>query len=171
MLVRLAKYGDHDLSDVATADLKPVEKEAGEEKETEGEKAALLTEEAQAALIERVKKQLGDRVTDVRMTDRLSDSPARLADPSGTPNQNVQRVFRMLKEDYQVPKKVLELNPGHPIVTRLNDFPVESAFSAMIIEQIFENALLIEGLHPDPVGMIPRIQKIMEEALKQEKAG
>ena len=149
--------------------MKPIEKDSGDASGEQEEKPETLPEVARTALIERVKKQLGERVTDVRMTDRLSDSPARLADPSGTPNQSMQRVFRMLKEDYQVPKKVLELNPEHPIVTRLNEIPADSEFSALIIEQIFEDALLVEGLHPDPVGMIPRIQKIMEAALKQEK--
>jgi molecular chaperone HtpG len=121
-------------------------------------------------LIERFKKQLGDRVSDVRMTDRLSDSPARLADPAGTPNQHMQRVFRMLKEDFQVPKKVLELNPSHPIMTGLNALPADSPLAGIVIEQVFEDALLIEGLHPDPVGMIPRIQKIMEQALEKPGA-
>ena len=37
----------------------------------------------------------------------------------------------------------------------------------MIIDQIFENALLIEGLHPDPAGMIERIQEIMQAALNR----
>ncbi len=169
MLVRLTKYGEHELKDVASADLKPVSKESGEASGESKPKPETLSDDARIALIDRVKKQLGDRVTDVRMTDRLSDSPARLADPSGTPNQNVQRVFRMLKEDYQAPKKILELNPGHPIITRLSHLPVDSEVSALIIEQIFEDALLIEGLHPDPVGMIPRIQKIMEAALKPDQ--
>jgi molecular chaperone HtpG len=165
MLVRLAKYGEHDLKDVATADLKPLEKEAKEEAEG-GEKTPPMQDAERAILVERVKLHLGDRVTDVRMTDRLSDSPARLVDPGGAPTQHLQRVYRMLKEDYEVPKKVLELNPDHPIIVRLASTSKDNPLSGLIIDQVYEDALLIEGLHPDPVGMIPRIQKIIEEALK-----
>jgi molecular chaperone HtpG len=109
---------------------------------------------------------LGDKVTDVRMTDRLSDSPARLVDPAGVPNQEMQRVYRLLKEDFQAPKKVLELNPHHPILIHLNSLPPEAELGQLIMDQIFENALLIEGLHPDPAGMIERIQKIIEAAIE-----
>lgn len=73
-----------------------------------------------------------------------------------------------MKEDFVPPKKVLELNPRHPILTGLSALPADNALSALVVEQVYEDALLIEGLHPDPVGMIPRIQKLMEEAVKLE---
>jgi molecular chaperone HtpG len=60
---------------------------------------------------------------------------------------------------------VLELNPKHPLLLRLQSLPDDAELGNLIIEQIYENALLIEGLHPDPAGMIARIQKIMEAAL------
>ena len=65
-----------------------------------------------------------------------------------------------------MPKKVLELNPSHPIVLKLHEIPGEDERNATIIEQIYESALLIEGLHPDPASMLPRIQTLMEAALK-----
>jgi molecular chaperone HtpG len=117
-------------------------------------------------LIERFKSHLGDKITDVRMTDRLSGSPARLVDPEGALNQGMQRVYRILGEDVQTPKKVLELNPRHPILIQLNGLPAEAELSQWIIDQIYEDALLIEGLHPDPARMIERIQKIMQAAAK-----
>jgi molecular chaperone HtpG len=100
------------------------------------------------------------------MTDRLSESPARLVDPEGVPNQEMQRVYRFLQEDFKTPKKVLELNPDHPILMHLNSLPPEAELGQMIIDQIYEDALLIEGLHPDPASMIERIQKIIEAAIK-----
>ncbi len=100
------------------------------------------------------------------MTDRLSNSPARLVDPEGAPNQELQRVYRFLKEEFEAPKKVLELNPQHTILVQLNGMPAEAEISRMIIEQIYEDALLIEGLHPDPAMMIERIQKIILAAIK-----
>jgi molecular chaperone HtpG len=48
------------------------------------------------------------------------------------------------------------------------ELPADSELIHTIIEQIFESALLIEGIHPDPASMIPRIQKLMASALEQE---
>ena len=99
------------------------------------------------------------------MSTRLSDSPARLVDPEGALNQEMQRVYKLLNRDFEVPKKVLELNPRHPILTGLNSLAADNPLNAIIIEQIYEDALLIEGLHPDPASMIARIQKLIEAAL------
>jgi molecular chaperone HtpG len=162
MVVRLANYKDHALVNVSSPDIKLPSIDT----EPEAEKKPTLDPNEWVSLIERFKSQLGDQVTDVRMTDRLTDSPARLVDPEGVPNQEMQRVYRMLHEDFKTPKKVLELNPHHPILMQLNPLPPEAELSQMIIEQIFEDALLIEGLHPDPAGMIERIQKIIEAAIK-----
>jgi molecular chaperone HtpG len=117
-------------------------------------------------IIQRFKSQLGEKVSDVRMTDRLSESPARLVDPEGAPNQEMQRMYRLLQQDFKTPTKVLELNPQHPIIMQLITLPSEAELSQIIIDQIYEDALLIEGLHPDPAGMIERIQKIIAAAIK-----
>jgi len=146
---------------VASANLELPETEPDEPEQAEAE----LPEEQRAALTGRFKEQLKDRVSDVRMTDRLSGSPARLVDPEGSMGQEMQRVYRMLNRDFEVPKKVLELNPRHPILTGLSQLPEDSPLSPLFIEQIYEDALLIEGLHPDPASMIDRIQKLMEAAL------
>jgi molecular chaperone HtpG len=162
MLVRLNKYRDYPLTNVATADLELPASEA----EESAEAAPALSKEDYGSLVERFKAQLGARVTGVRMTARLSDSPARLVDPEGTLNQEMQRVYRLLNKDFEVPQKVLELNPRHPILLRFKDVPEDSPLSALVIEQIYEDALLIEGLHPEPASMVSRIQKLIESALE-----
>jgi len=161
MLVRLKEYQDRTLSNVASAELEVPETDESEKEET----AQSLAEEDSNALIERFKAQLGERVTDIRMTARLSDSPARLVDPEGALNQEMQRVYKLLNRDFEVPKKVLELNPRHPILAGLSSLPADNPLNVIIIEQIYEDALLIEGLHPDPASMISRIQKLIEAAL------
>jgi molecular chaperone HtpG len=162
MLVRLKEYKGHPLRNVAQADLKlPKETE-----EAAVEKTPSVPVDGWTQLIDRFKRLLGDRVQDVRMTDRLADSPARLVDPEGAPNQEMQRVYRYLGEKFEVPKKILELNPHHPILLRLHQVPESDARNNLVIEQVFENALLIEGLLKDPASMIGRIHKIIEAALE-----
>lgn len=86
-------------------------------------------------------------------------------DPEGAPDQSVQRVYQMMDKDFELPKKVLELNPKHPIIARLSALrPADPKFD-LAAEQIFENALLVEGLHPDPVSMVGRIQELIARAL------
>ena len=101
----------------------------------------------------------------MRATDRLTNSVARLVDPKGSLGQELQRVYRMMDREYQIPKKILEINPSHIILKKLSDLQEDDSLGELIIEQIFESTLLIEGLHPDPASMIPRIQQLMESVL------
>jgi molecular chaperone HtpG len=64
----------------------------------------------------------------------------------------------------------LELNPSHIILKKLLEMDSASELQTLIIEQIYDSALLVEGLHPDPSGMAPRVQKIIEAALTSGKA-
>jgi molecular chaperone HtpG len=163
MLMGLREYADFELQNVADPDL---ELPAGDQEPEEDTAPEPLPDDEIASLVDRFKEQLGERVTDVRTTDRLTDSVARLVDPEGTLNQEMQRVYRLMDRDYEVPKKVLELNPRHPVLAKLNQMPIEDGLSTLVIEQIYDSALLIEGLHPDPASMLPRIQDLMEKALE-----
>ena len=108
---------------------------------------------------------LGERVTDVRASNRLSQSVARLVDADGTLNPELQRVYKYLGKEYEIPKKILELNPSHTILKRLLSTDPNSELQTLVIEQIYDSALLVEGLHPDPSSMAPRVQQIIEAAL------
>jgi molecular chaperone HtpG len=146
---------------VAQAD---VETSEASKKESEAEK---IPEDEFAALIDRFKETLGESVTDVRASNRLSQSVARLVDPEDSLNPEMQRVYRYLGKDYEVPKKILELNPSHLILKRLLAEKEDAELQKEVIEQIYDSALLVEGLHPDPSSMAPRIQKLMEMLLSK----
>jgi molecular chaperone HtpG len=161
MLMGLHKYKDFELKNVAQAEIDSDEKTKNE---TEAEK---IPDPDFNVLVERFKQVLGDRVTDVRASNRLSQSVARLADPDGTLNPELQRVYRYLGKEYEIPKKILELNPAHNILKSLLTLESGSDLQTAIIEQIYDSALLVEGLHPDPSSIAPRVQQIIEAALKQ----
>ena len=160
MLMQLESYKEHKLVNIANADLP--EDEELEKKEQE---MPSLDQDAVSALTKRFKELLGDRVSDVRTTTRLSDSPARLVDPEGAPEQSVQRVYQMMDKNFELPKKVLELNPRHKIIRGLAKLPEGDPKFSLVAEQIYENTLLIEGLHPDPVSMVGRIQDLIANTL------
>ena len=164
MLMGLRKYKDFELKNVAQADVDTTQKQKDQ---AEVEKIA---DTDFNTLVERFKQVLGESVTDVRASNRLSQSVARLADPDGTLNPELQRVYKYLGKEYEVPKKILELNPAHPILKKLLKLESGSDLQNVIIEQIYDSALLVEGLHPDPSSIASRVQQIIEAALAQ-KAG
>ena len=150
---------------MAASDLNLPEQSEQEEQQ-EKEKPPSLSDETVKGLINIFKDILGEQVTDVRITDRLTNSVARLVDTKGSLGQEMQRVYRMMDKEYQIPKKVLEINPDHPVLKKVSQLPDDDPRRKLIVEQIFESALLIEGLHPDPASMIPRIQQLMESAME-----
>ena len=161
MLMGLHKYKDFELKNVAQADLT--------ETPAQDKKVEDLPNDDFKALLERFKQVLGERVVDVRASDRLSQSLARLVDPQGAPDPELQRVYKYLGKEVEIPKKILELNPAHPILKDLLQDKGDSDLQNLVIEQIFDSALLVEGLHPDPSGMVARVQQIMEAALAHAK--
>ena len=160
MLMQLGEYRDKKLVNIAEAELPEDEGEKPEQ-----EKPA-IDQDTVKTLVSRFKSLLGDKVGDVRTTDRLVNSPARLVDTEGSPDQSVQRVYQMMDKKFERPKKVLELNPRHPIIDRLANLPAEDPRFDLVAEQVYENTLLVEGLHPDPVGMVGRIQDLMTRAME-----
>jgi molecular chaperone HtpG len=163
MLMGLRKHKDYELKNVAQAEIDNTEKPKAEREEEK------LADADFNSLVERFKQILGERVTDVRASNRLSQSVARLVDPDGTMNPELQRVYRYLGKEYEVPKKILELNPSHTILKNLLSLEANSELQTAIIEQIYDSALLVEGLHPDPSSIAPRVQKIIEAALKKSQ--
>ncbi|MCC7117567.1 MAG: molecular chaperone HtpG [Anaerolineales bacterium] len=160
MLMGLRQYKEYDLKNVAQAEVETTPSDADQPN------AEKLSDAELDSLIERFKQVLGEKVTDVRASQRLSQSVARLADADTNANPELQRVYKYLGKEYETPKKVLELNPTHPILKSLLQQASGSDLQNIVIEQIYENALLVEGLHPDPSSVAARVQQIIAAALK-----
>ncbi len=161
MLMGLRKYKDFELKNVAQVEVDTTQKPKDQ---PEAEKIA---DTDFNSLVEHFKQVLGERVVDVRASARLYQSVARLADADANANPELQRVYKYLGKEYEIPKKVLELNPSHTILKELLKLETGSDLQNIIIEQIYDSALLVEGLHPDPSSMASRVQQIMEAALKK----
>jgi molecular chaperone HtpG len=165
LLLGLRDYKEYPLQNVADSDLiLPEETAEGEEGE---EPSSPLPDEQVQSLVDTFKEILAEKISDVRTTDRLTNSVARLVDTKGSLGQEMQRVYRMMDREYQIPKKILEINPDHPLMKQLVLLGNDKSLTGLVVEQIYESTLLIEGLHPDPAAMIPRIQQLMESALRK----
>jgi len=80
----------------------------------------------------------------------------------------MERVRRFLESDYQAPARILEINPRHTLIqtlARLVDDPSAATVVDLTVEQLYEDLLLLEGLHPDPAQMVPRVQSLLERTL------
>ncbi len=124
-------------------------------------------------LVSRFVSVLGERVLEVRESKVLRENPCRLASPDDGSLHEMSRVYRMLDQEFEMPKRILEVNRRHPIIVNLAQLVSETPEDEIIepaIEQLFENQLLMEGLHPNPTDMIPRIQQLMESATAPSEA-
>jgi molecular chaperone HtpG len=129
--------------------------------------AALVDDAGFVRLVERGKAVLGERIGGVRASNMLRSSPARLVAAENAPNREMERIQRLMNQDYQAPPRLLELNRGHQLIAdlaRLIEREPEAPLVTMLIEQLYESALLLEGLHPNPASMVERIQTLMGEA-------
>ena len=160
MLMGLHNFKELELKNVAQAETNIPD--SPKDLETEKEK---INSADFDNLVQVFKQVLGDRVADVRSSNRLSQSVARLVEPEGSLNPEMQRVYKYLGKDYEITKKILELNPSHPILKNLIELDSDSSLKTIVIEQILDSALLVEGLHPDPSSMVQRVQEIMQVAL------
>jgi len=163
MMQSLREYEGKPFQNVDDPDLTLPEEETPEEEAAE----EALDAEAFGALIARFKEVLGDRVKDVRPAKILRDSPCRLVAAKGGPERDLERVRRLIEQDYQVAPRILEINRRHPLIQNLAHMLHEGAHLERVdvaLEQLFENQLLLEGLHPNPAEMVPRIQKLLEAA-------
>ncbi len=124
------------------------------------EKAAHQAAEAQLApALARVKEALGERVSAVRASARLTDSPACLVVGEGEATAHLERILRASGHEAPHGKPVLELNPGHPLVRRLVE---DDAHLAEWANVLFDQALLAEGAPlPDPAAFVRSMNALM----------
>jgi molecular chaperone HtpG len=165
MLMGLSEYEGYKLRNVdeAEIDLSSV----GEIKDADVAHQDSLPQDTFEAVRARCAALLGERVSDVRASQTLVDSPARLVSSEAGAQRNLYRINRMLDREYELPVKILELNPKHALVHNLSgmiDRQPDDPLIDMVIEQVFETALLQDGIHPDPAGMAERLTRIMQAA-------
>ncbi len=167
LLMGLSEYQGHALRSVDEADIDL--SEIGEVQETDTPQKEALQEDAFGALRGRFEAVLGERVQGVRESQALTGSPARLVSADKTPGRNMFRINRLLDKDYELPVKMLELNPRDPLIHNLSgmlDSHPQNPLIDVVVEQIFDTALLQDGIHPDPAAMAPRLQLLMQAATR-----
>jgi len=158
LISHFTDYKGKHLQSVAKGELDLGELEDKQEKE-QAEKAA----EEHKSLLERIKNALGEAIKEVRVSTRLTDSPACLVVDHYDMSQNLARVLKQMGQDAPAPQPIIELNLEHPLIQRMDSEADEDKF-AELSKLVFDQAMLAEGGQlEDPAAFVHRLNKLMLE--------
>jgi len=131
--------------------------------EDEAEKKEHLEVEAgYKELVESMKGALGEKAKDVRVTFRLTDSPACLVADDNELSGNLLRMLKAAGQEAPESKPILEINPNHPLVTRLKYEDASGARFGDWAHILFDQAALAEGGSlPDPASFVKRLNEML----------
>lgn len=130
--------------------------------EDESEKEAKKDiEEKSKTLVEKITKSLGDKIKEVKVTHRLTDSPACLVVGENDISGNLERILKAAGQNTPDIKPVLEINPEHALIKKLSAEKDQKAFDEYS-SVVFDQALISEGGQlEDPVGFVKRINELL----------
>jgi molecular chaperone HtpG len=156
LVANLAEYEGKALVSVAKGELDLSKLQTEEENKEQARQAG-----EHRALVAKLKDVLGDRVKDVRVTSRLTQSPSCLVADEHDMGGNLARILKAVGQKGLDTKPILEINPAHPMVRRLEQ---EKARFADWGNLLFDQALLAEGGQlDDPAGFVRRMNELMLE--------
>ena len=159
----LQKFADKDFKAIDAADL-----DLGEETKLEG--VEQTDKEQTIELVSYLKKELDDRVADVVESSRLTDSPCVLVVPQGGMGLNMERLMKMSDQEFSPTKRILEVNPGHPIIRNMGAALKKDRDSEQLKEWsqfLVDYVLLGEGTVEDPQRVTRALGSIMSAATDQ----
>jgi molecular chaperone HtpG len=157
----LSMYKEKHLKSIAKGDVDLDTEEEKKEKEESRKKA----EEEHKNLVEKMKEILGDKVKEVRLSQRLTESACCLVADEFGMGTHMEKIMRAMNQDVPPARRILELNPDHPVVDVLQkmfDKDASSPKVAEYAEMLYDQALLTSALPvQDPLAFARRISDLM----------
>jgi molecular chaperone HtpG len=147
-------------TETQTWELKAVNRSGADEEL--GEKADKAAEKEIKPVIEKIKKALGDRVKDVKLSRRLHDSPSCIVADENDPTLQMAQMLKALGQSGMTDiKPILEVNGEHPIIARLKETEDEERI-ADIAGVLLDQALLVEGIKlKEPADFVKRMNRLL----------
>src|SRR5699024_4751057 len=156
VMAHLPEYEGKQFASVAKGALDLGEAETEEEKQ-----AQKKLEEESKDLLERIKESLGEQVAEVRVTHRLTDSPACLVADEHGMSAHLERILKEAGQTMPNSAPHLEINPTHPLVEKLAGEQGEDEFKSFS-QLLFEQAVLAEGGElDDPASFVRRMNQML----------
>jgi len=152
----LHEFDGKKLQSIAKGDL-DLGKLDTEEQKAEKEK---IEKEAKS-IVEKIKKSLGDKVKEVKVTHRLTNSPACLVVGEHDISGNLERILKAAGQSTPENKPILEVNPNHELIKKLEKIEENQLFNDYS-SVIFDQAILAEGGQlDDPIGYVNKVNKFL----------
>ncbi len=155
-----------------TFDGKPLKLAEKADLNISAKKDGALSEDTAKSLATWLKETLGDKINEVRVSQRLVDSPAVVVDSDKFMTASMRRIMKAMKRDGpEIPaaKHDFEINPAHPLIARLEAIrQKDAALAGSVAEQILDNARVAAGLLEDPRAMLTRLNSLLEKVLAKE---
>jgi molecular chaperone HtpG len=157
-------YDDKPLTSIARGDVEL----GSEEERKQAEEARKEKQEAHKSLLEALKQPLGDHVKEVRFSARLTESAACIVGDTSDMSPQLEQILRAAGQEAPSVKRILELNPAHPILDKLQGIYDANADDPRIGDYarlLYGQAVLAEGQQPpDPAGFSRLVAKLMVDA-------
>ena len=163
----LAKYKEKELRSVDQVDPTSL-KDSGEETEA-NEPDEVISERDMGDLCARIKNILGEQVTDVKISKRLTDSPALLINPDGTMSTQMQKIIQTINQDIKIAPKIMEINPKNEIIRNLVNIYKKNPndeFLTRAVHNLYYSIVILDGYLPDIHNMVSGIQDLLKESSK-----
>ena len=158
LMSHLMEFDGKQFQDVAKGALDLGDLDEGPEKEQQEK----IEQEFQG-LVDRIKEVVSERVEDVRMTTRLTDSPACLVVKDDDMGMQMRRILESAGQAVPENKRIFELNPEHPLVIKLNDEPDMDRFRELTLV-LYDQSMLAEGSQlEEPASYVKRLNKLLLE--------
>lgn len=164
----LGKYKEWEFKAVENAAADALDGFADQEKSEEA--AAPLSEDDSTAfdgLMGKMKEILGDKITEVRVSHRLADSPAVLVSPDGAMTSSMEKLLKVMQKDDSIPVKVLEVNRDNPLLRSMLAIykaDHDDRILAEMTNSLFDSCLLLDGYLKDPQAMAQRVNELLTQA-------
>ena len=165
----LQSYQGKDLTSIDSADLDLPETGPTTEPVTSADENS-ARESGFNRVLELFRTALGARVREVRESKRLTDSPCCLVSAEGGMSTQMQRLLKMANKDFTESTRILEINPAAPLVRRLCRLSANNQHDDFIKTcalQLWTNAMILDGLTPEPEDMVARVQSFMAEVAEK----
>lgn len=158
LMSHLMEFDGKQFQDVAKGSL-----DLGDLEDKEDKKEQKKVEKEFKDLVKRITELLGDKVEEVRTTNRLTDSPACLVVNEDEMGMQMRRILESAGQDIPGSKRIFEINPDHPLVEKLNDEPDMDRFNDLAMV-IYDQAMLAEGSQlEEPASYVKRLNKLLLE--------
>jgi len=127
-------------------------------------------------LARRIKDILGDKVEDVRVSERLVDSPALLVGADSFMSSQMQRIMMHMQHQVELPKRNMEINPRHPLLQNMEQIyrkNPQDPFLTQLALRLFDSAQWVDGYVSDPLATASGLQELLQQVsdmyVKREK--